>query len=100
MPSSATVIPIEPSRRVTLDDPDLLRPRMLAHIGQQLADRSEDDVADFLVEARMARVERDFAADVAGRAKLLAELEQSRVQVSGGVGEHRSAREVPWQARE
>jgi hypothetical protein len=77
MPSSATVMPIEPSRRPTLATCTCF------------ADGAKDDLADFLVETRVVLVEGDFAVDVALSPELVAELEQPEVQVSAESGRHR-----------
>jgi hypothetical protein len=62
---------------------------MLGHVRQQLADRAEDDLADFLVEAGVRLVEGDFAPDIALRLELLAELEQAGEELSAGGTGHR-----------
>lgn len=53
-------------------DLHMFRLRVSAHVRQQLADRPKDDLAHFLVEARVALFERHVALDIAFRAKLLA----------------------------
>ena len=43
-------------------DLHVLRPRVLAHVRQELADGAEDDFADLVVEPGVTLVEGDFAA--------------------------------------
>ena len=65
MPSSATVMPIEPSRLLCARDLHLARLGVLALVGQQLPHGAEDDLADFFVETGVALVQSNLAADVA-----------------------------------
>src|SRR5688572_30658261 len=74
---------------------DLLGLRVLADVGEELANRPVNDLADFRAETRVALVEADLAGDVALSPEFVAELEEARMKLSAGRAGHRRAREEP-----